>query len=102
MNIAILTLHISLPGCASLKEKRQRMGGLHERYGRNPAVAVCESGSRDRLEMSEWSFVVVGIDGQQVESLCSEIDNVRTAIFISCSCRPDERGPIFYCFAPSP
>ena len=75
MNIAILTLSISLPGCASLKEKRQRMGGLHERYGRNPASAVCESGSRDRLDISEWSFVVVGNDGQQVESLCSEIED---------------------------
>lgn len=75
MNIAILTLSISLPGCASLKEKRQRMGGLHERYGRNPAIAVCESGSRDRVDTSEWSFVVVGNDGQQVESLCSEIED---------------------------
>lgn len=74
MNIAVMTLYISLPGCASLKEKRQRMGGLHERYGRNPAVAVCESG-RDRLDMSEWSFIVVGNDGQQVESLCSEIED---------------------------
>src|SRR5690554_1665672 len=32
----------------------------------------------------------------------SEIDNVRIAIFISCSCRPEERDPIFYCFVPSP
>uniref|UniRef100_UPI0025BD1F44 DUF503 family protein n=1 Tax=Halomonas sp. TaxID=1486246 RepID=UPI0025BD1F44 len=55
MHIGILTLHISLPGCQSLKEKRQRMGGLHERFGRNPAVAVCESGEHDRLEASEWT-----------------------------------------------
>ncbi|MGR2740124.1 DUF503 domain-containing protein [Billgrantia sp. Q4P2] len=75
MFIAVLTLHISLPGCASLKEKRQRMGGLHERYGRNPAVAVCESGEHDRLESSEWTFVAVGNDRQKVESLCSEIEH---------------------------
>ena len=74
MHITILTLTISLPGCRSLKEKRQRMGGLHERFGRHPAVAVCESGAHDRLEASEWTFVVVGHDGRQVESLCSEIE----------------------------
>lgn len=74
MHIAILTVKISLPGCGSLKEKRQRMGGLHERFGRNPAVAVCESGDRDRLESSEWSFVVTGLSTQEVESISSEIE----------------------------
>lgn len=74
MHIAILTVSISLPGCRSLKEKRQRMGGIHERFGRNPAVAVCESGERDRLDASEWTFVVAANESQKVESLCSEIE----------------------------
>ncbi|GGI88437.1 DUF503 domain-containing protein [Halopseudomonas pertucinogena] len=74
MHIQILTMSFSLPGCRSLKEKRQRMGGIHERYGRQPAVAVCESGDRERLDASEWSFVVVGNSAQEVESLCSEIE----------------------------
>ncbi|MGN5519324.1 DUF503 family protein [Halopseudomonas sp. Lyrl_26] len=38
------------------------------------AVAVCESGDRERLDASEWSFVVVGNTAQEVESLCSEIE----------------------------
>ncbi|WP_290792602.1 DUF503 domain-containing protein [Halomonas sp.] len=75
MHIGILTLHISLPGCQSLKEKRQRMGGLHERFGRNPAVAVCESGELDRLEASEWTFVAAATTSQKVESLLSEIED---------------------------
>ncbi|WP_027328245.1 DUF503 domain-containing protein [Marinimicrobium agarilyticum] len=75
MHIAILTCTISLPGCGSLKEKRQRMGGLHERLGRNPAVAVCESGERSRHEASEWSFVVTALSRKEVESLCSDIEN---------------------------
>ena len=29
MHISVLTLKMSLPGCGSLKEKRQRVGGLH-------------------------------------------------------------------------
>lgn len=74
MNIAILTVRISLPGCASRKEKRQRVGGLHERFGRNPAVAVCESGQRDSLEDSEWTFVVAALTRREAEALCSEIE----------------------------
>lgn len=73
MHITILTLVFSLPGCRSLKEKRQRMGGIHERYGRNPAVAVCESGLRERVDASEWSFVVTGLTGPDVDALCSDI-----------------------------
>lgn len=75
MHISIMTLTFSLPGCGSLKEKRQRMGGLHERFGRNPAVAVCESGELNRHEASEWSFVVVGTSKREVESLCSQIED---------------------------
>lgn len=73
MQVVFLTLMFALPGCRSLKEKRQRMGGIHERYGRNPAVAVCESGLRERTDASEWSFVVVGNSATEVEALCSEI-----------------------------
>lgn len=75
MHITVLTLKVSLPGCTSLKEKRQRMGGMHERFGRNPGIAVCESGDHDRLEASEWSFVVAANERQKVESLCSEIED---------------------------
>lgn len=75
MHISILTMAFSLPGCGSLKEKRQRMGGLHEKFGRNPAVAVCESGEHNRHEASEWSFVVVGASRREVESLCSQIED---------------------------
>ena len=75
MHIAVLTMKFSLPGCRSLKEKRQRIGGMHERYGHQPAVAVCESADRDRLDASEWTFVVTGITAQEVQSLCSEIED---------------------------
>ena len=75
LHIGILTLQFSLPGCTSRKEKRQRMGGLHERYGRNPAVAVCESGCLQETERSEWSFIVTGTGHREVESLCSEIED---------------------------
>ena len=75
MQICILTLTFSLPGCGSLKEKRQRMGGLHARFGNSPSVAVCESGDRARHDASEWTFVIVGLTKREVESQCSQIED---------------------------
>ena len=75
MHIAIVTITFTLPGCASLKEKRTRMGGLHQRFGKNPAVAVCESGERDRHDASEWTFVVVQTSKREVESLSAQIED---------------------------
>ena len=74
MHIAILTLTFSLPGCSSLKEKRQRIGGLHARFGNTPSVAVCESGERDQHDASEWTFVIVGLSKREVESQCSQLE----------------------------
>lgn len=75
MHIGIMTMTFSLPGCGSLKEKRQRMGGMHERFGRSPSVAVCESGEHNRHDASEWSFVVVATTKREVESQCSQIED---------------------------
>lgn len=75
MHIGVMTLVFSLPGCSSLKEKRQRMGGMHERFGRNPSVAVCQSGELNRHEASEWSFVVVANSKREIESLLSQIED---------------------------
>lgn len=74
MHIAILTITFSLIGCRSLKEKRQRMGGLHARFGNTPSVAVCESGGRARHEASEWTFVIIGLSKRDIESQCSQIE----------------------------
>lgn len=75
MHIGILTLTFSLPGCRSLKEKRQRIGGLHQRFGRAPSVAVCESDLHDKHEAGEWCFVVVANSKREVEATLSQIEN---------------------------
>lgn len=74
MQIHVLTLGFSLPGCRSLKEKRQRMGGLHERFGRQPSVAVIESGCRDSHGQAEWTFVLVGETHRALAALSSDIE----------------------------
>lgn len=74
MHIAIMTVTLMLPGCSSLKEKRQRIGGLHERLGRHPGIAVCESGHRSALGRAEWSFVVTGMSKSEIETLFANIE----------------------------
>lgn len=57
-----------------VERKTPAHGRIHERFGRNPAVAVCESGELNRHEASEWSFVVVATSKREVDSLCSHIE----------------------------
>ncbi len=81
MHIGLMKLRFSLAGCRSLKEKRQRLGGLHERFGRSAAVAVCESAFQDVHESAEWSFVVVAQTTRMIESICSDIERkVQTSV----------------------
>ena len=74
MHLAVLTLRFHLEGCASLKEKRQRVGGLRDRFGRQPNVAVCESGDQDALQRAEWSFVVAAGTRAIVDRAVAEIE----------------------------
>jgi uncharacterized protein len=74
MHIAILTLNFHLEGCASLKEKRQRLGGLRDRFGRQPGIAVCESGEQDALQRAEWSFVIAAGSRAIADRLVAEIE----------------------------
>lgn len=71
--IGVLRITFVLPGCRSLKEKRQRLGGLRERYGRLVNVAVCESNYQDVHDRAEWTFVAVAQTGRLVEQTLGEI-----------------------------
>lgn len=74
MLIGLLRVSFVLPGCRSLKEKRQRLGGLRERYGRQVNVAVCETRFQDDHDRSEWSFVAVALTTRLVEQILSDIE----------------------------
>lgn len=74
MHISVLTLRFHLEGCESLKEKRQRLAGLRDRFGRQTAVAVCESGCQDMLQEAEWSFVTATGSRQMADRLIAEIE----------------------------
>lgn len=73
MNIGLLTVSFRLGGCRSLKEKRQRLKGIRDRYGKATNLAVCESGFQDSHQQAQWSFIATAAGGDVVEKLLSEI-----------------------------
>jgi uncharacterized protein len=74
MVIGLVRVSFLLPGCRSLKEKRQRLGGLRERFGRQVNVAVCESNYQDVHDRAEWSFVAVALTTRLVEQILADIE----------------------------
>jgi len=72
--LCALTLQFHLEGCDSLKDKRQRLSGLRDRFGRQTHVAVCESDFADELNRAEWTFVVCASTPQRIDQTINEID----------------------------
>lgn len=72
-SIALLRVRFRLDGCDSLKERRQRLGGLRQRLGRDSAVALCEEPGNDPQE-SVWSIVVVASSERGVTELVNRIE----------------------------
>jgi hypothetical protein len=54
MSIGLLTLHIHLPGCTSLKEKRSRLKPMLARLHREFNISVAEINHQDA-----WSEAVI-------------------------------------------
>jgi len=73
-HLCVLTLQFHLEGCDSLKDKRQRLSGLRDRFGRLPHVAVCESDFADELSRAEWTFVVIASSPQRIDQTINNID----------------------------
>ena len=81
MTIGALRVQFYLAGCRSLKEKRQRLNGVRERYGRAPTVAVSETGYQDLLQRAEWTFVAVAARRDVVDRTLAEIErNLQSSV----------------------
>ena len=72
--VGMLQLEFHLSGCASLKEKRGRLAGLRDRFGRLTNVAVCESDFADVLQRAQWSFVAIGSDTRVVNQTLDAVE----------------------------
>ena len=70
--VGTLTLHLHLPGCASLKEKRGRLKPLLARLHRQFNVSTAEMGLQD-----QWQETVIacGMVGNEAAYLRSALGN---------------------------
>jgi uncharacterized protein YlxP (DUF503 family) len=55
MSLGLLTIHIHIPGCSSLKEKRRRLKPLLARLHREFNISVAEIDLQDT-----WQMAVIG------------------------------------------
>ncbi|MEM6710020.1 MAG: DUF503 domain-containing protein [Pseudomonadota bacterium] len=69
-----LRIEFRLGGCRSLKEKRQRLRGLRDRFGKQPNLAVVESNYADSHRRAQWSFVAAASALEVVEKQLAEIE----------------------------
>lgn len=75
MHLAIINFEFYLHGCQSLKEKRRRLAGLREKFGKNTGIAVCESDRQDHWQESQWSFAIMALDKRLVEKQAACIES---------------------------
>lgn len=71
--IGLLTIHLHLPACSSLKEKRRRIKPLLSRLRREFNVAVAEVGLQDSWQETLISCVTVGNEGAFLQSALSAV-----------------------------
>ena len=79
MSLGLLTLHLRLPGCASLKEKRSRLKPLLARLHREFNVSVAEIERLDSWKEAVVACALVANDSSHVQrSLQSIVDWVES------------------------
>ncbi len=63
VRVGVLYLHLALPGCHSLKEKRGRLQPLLHRLRRQFNLTATEADWRDRWQSALLACALVGGDG---------------------------------------
>lgn len=72
--IGLLTIHLSIPGCATLKEKRGRLKPLLSRLHRQFNISVAEMELQD---MRQEAIISCGMVGNNTAFLQSALETVR-------------------------
>lgn len=67
MSIGLLTLHLHLPGCASLKEKRSRLKPLLARLHREFNVSAAEMDHLDAWQEALIACALVSNDSSYIQ-----------------------------------
>ena len=73
VSIGLLTLHLHLPGCASLKEKRSRLKPLLTRLRREFNVSVAEIGQQDIWQNALVACAMVSNENGHTQRALQEV-----------------------------
>ena len=75
MSIGLLTLHLRLPACGSLKEKRSRLKPLLARLHREFNISAAEVDLQDKWQETLIACAVVSNDTRQNQRVLQHIVN---------------------------
>lgn len=73
MSVGLLSLHIHLPGCASLKEKRRRLKPLIARLHREFNISVAEVDHQDLWQDSLIACALVSNDNNHTHRSLQQV-----------------------------
>lgn len=76
MVIASVTWQLSLPGCASLKEKRAVVRSLKDRLSHRFNASVAETDLQDVLTRAELTVALVATDGRFAGEVLDKMDRL--------------------------
>jgi uncharacterized protein YlxP (DUF503 family) len=65
--VGVLTIHLDLPGCRSLKEKRGQLKPLLARLHREFNISVAEIGQQDKWSRSIIACAMLGNDTAHIQ-----------------------------------
>lgn len=74
--VASQTWQLSLPGCASLKEKRSVVRSLKDRLRARFALSVAETGDQDVLTRAEISVALMASERRMAETVLDRADRL--------------------------
>lgn len=75
--VGVMSLHFQLYGVEDLKAKRRVFTAMRSVWGKEPDLAVAETGDVESLESAVWSIVAVGGSPQQINA---RLDHIERAI----------------------
>ncbi len=91
MPVGILTLHLLIPGCASLKEKRSAIKPIIARLHREFNLSVAEMGHLDAWQETEIACVMVSNDAVMLQRAFETIAQFTEAHWPDCPIINQER-----------
>lgn len=76
MVVGLAVWELSLPGCASLKDKRSVIKSLKQRLHNEFNVSAAETAHHDALQRAELAACVVGVDQPQTNRVLDSADQL--------------------------